>query len=162
MDYPYLNAYVLFGLVLLAGCASQIGSSLFPMGDTGATSSSVAPEKVDACSTPEACGMRLKKIIKDPKRDWVGQLQTPDVYANGTRLFSYRALRKKLSCGELDAALNEFKQAAPSLQAGHYERVRVLLTTVNRELRTERNKRCAAHAPQNDPAGSSTSSRSRG
>ena len=85
-------------------------------------------------------------MIDDPKRDWVGQVQPPDIYANGTRLFAYRALRKKLSCSELKRALEETKAAMPSLEPARYARVRTLITDVARELNVEHGNRCRSRA----------------
>jgi hypothetical protein len=85
-------------------------------------------------------------MINDPKRDWVGQVQPPDIYANGTRLFAYRALRKKLSCNELRRALEETNAAMPSLEPAQYTRVRTLITDVARELSVEHGKRCRPRA----------------
>jgi hypothetical protein len=81
-------------------------------------------------------------MVNDPKRDWVGQVQSPDVYAKGTRLFAYRALRKKLTCIELKRALDETTAAIPSLEPARYTRVRVLMTEVAHELGVEDGKRC--------------------
>jgi hypothetical protein len=85
-------------------------------------------------------------MIDDPKRDWVGQVQPPEVYANGTRLFAYRALRKKLSCTELKQALEETKAATPSLEPAQYASVRGLMTDVARELSVENSRRCRSPA----------------
>ena len=82
-------------------------------------------------------------MVGDPKRDWVGQPQSPEAYANGTRLFAYRALRKKLSCGELKIALQDTTAAATLLQTPRYERARTLTTAVGHELKIEQDKRCA-------------------
>ena len=42
--------------------------------------------------------MILSELSKDPKRAWIGQPQAAAEYANGTRFFAYRALRRTLSC----------------------------------------------------------------
>ena len=85
-------------------------------------------------------------MINDPNRDWVGQVQAPDVYANGTRLFAYRALRKKLSCNELKRAVEETNSAIPSLEPARYTSVRALMADVGRELSAEYGKRCRPRA----------------
>jgi hypothetical protein len=81
-------------------------------------------------------------MVDDPMRDWVGQPQSADGYTNGTRLFAYRALRKKLTCSELKRALDEMTAATPLLQPARYENVRTLAIIVARELKAEHGKRC--------------------
>jgi hypothetical protein len=83
-------------------------------------------------------------MVADPKRDWVGQPQSADGYADGTRLFAYRALRKKLTCSELKHALDETTAATALLQSVRYEKVRTLATAVSRELKAEHGKRCGS------------------
>jgi hypothetical protein len=135
---------LLLGLVVvLSGCAGQTGLSLFPSSPS-AEKETGRPTGVDACRTPEMCATELRKMIKDPKRDWVGQPQSPEAYANGTRFFAYRALRKSLSCAELKRALADTKAAASSLQSARYQRVRALSKDVDRELKTEHDGRCPA------------------
>jgi hypothetical protein len=135
---------VLLGLVLLSGCAGPAGLSLFPT-SIGAEKDLGRPAEADGCHTPETCAAELRKMIKDPKRDWIGQPQTPEAYANGTRLFAYRALRKTLSCGELKRALADTKAATSSLQPPRYQHVRALTKDVDRELKTEHDGRCHPH-----------------
>ena len=64
-----------------------------------------------------ACMVRLKTMIENPNRDWVGQPQAPVEYANGTRLFAYRALRGQLTCPQLASALGEIGAAAKAFAA---------------------------------------------
>ena len=130
--------------LLLSGCSAPSGFSFFTGSATGEKVSSGT--ETDTCSTPEKCTAQLRKMIDDPKRDWVGQVQPPDIYANGTRLFAYRALRKKLSCSELKRALEETKAAMPSLEPARYARVRTLITDVARELNVEHGNRCRSRA----------------
>src|SRR5262249_40291138 len=80
--------------------------------------------EADSCPTPEKCATQLRILVTDPVRNWVGQPQSADAYANGTRLFAYRALKKKLSCDELRRALVETETAGPSLQGPRYEAAR--------------------------------------
>jgi hypothetical protein len=133
------RAGALLGLGLLAGCAGSPGLSLLPF----TTNPDPAPAPAaKSCQTPEACAAELRKLVKDPKRDWVGRPQSPEVYANGTRFFAYRALRKKLSCAELARALEETQQATQTLEPGGLERVRALSVQVARELKSEQTRRC--------------------
>ena len=69
--------------------------------------------------------------------------QSPDGYSNGTRLFAYRALRKKLTCSELQRAVEDTKAAMTSLDAPPYNRARALAGEVTRELTSEQVKRCS-------------------
>ena len=64
-----------------------------------------ANDAVEICAPPQQCAVQLTVLVDDPKRDWVGQPQSADGYADGTRLFAYRALRKKLTCGELKLSM---------------------------------------------------------
>jgi hypothetical protein len=130
----------LLGFCLLAGCAGSSGTSLLPTLPFSLSSDPAPAPK--GCQTPEACTVELRKLVKDPKRDWIGQPQSPEVYANGTRLFAYRALRKKLSCGELARALEETRQATESLEPARLQKVRSLNVAVARELQAEQTRRC--------------------
>src|SRR5688572_29715661 len=44
-----------------------------------------------SCGSADQCRHMLKTMIDSPDRGWIGQRQSPDAYANGTRLFAYRA-----------------------------------------------------------------------
>jgi hypothetical protein len=100
------------------------------------------PTATSTCATVEKCAAELRKMVKDPKRNWIGQRQSPDAYANGTRLFAYRALRKDLSCKEIEHALEEINAARPSLAPARYARAQVLMTAAADELASEHGKRC--------------------
>ena len=128
---------------LIVSACSTAGS--FPLlsfpGLTGNDKASEAHE-ADTCPTPEKCAAQLRILVSDPVRNWVGQPQSADAYANGTRLFAYRALKKKLSCDELRRALAETEAAGPSLQAPRYAGARKLMSEVRGELGAEKSKRC--------------------
>jgi hypothetical protein len=103
------------------------------------------------CGNSQACLSELRALLADPVRAWVGKPQPPRVYANGVRLFAYRALRTKLSCVELHTALAEMEAAGRTLSgevsglnAGELSRIRTLNTEVEGELRVERARRCKA------------------
>ena len=92
---------------------------------------------------------RLKAMIESPNRDWIGRPQPPAEYANGTRLFAYRALRSQLTCAQITAALAEIGTAAasfttpvPGVSAQQVRRVLVLNSEVQRELQAEFTARC--------------------
>ena len=143
MRFDICRSGVVF-VLLLSGCASSGGFTLFSL----SPSPEKPPENAEAssCPTPEACAAQLKKLVGDPKRDWIGQRQSSDDYANGTRLFAYRALRKKLTCKELKGAIEDTKAAASLLQSPHHERARALTTTVAHELKSEQDRRCKPRA----------------
>lgn len=107
--------------------------------------------KASACGTPGECKLLLQAMVKDPKRRWIAQPETPAAYANGTRLFAYRALRARLSCLELSHAMHETEAAAKTFATPvsgvtpeQAARVRTLNAAVEGELRTERRRRCKA------------------
>src|SRR5262249_8212201 len=98
----------LAGLMLLGGCtspssqtASIFGGLLGPTAETqeAAAAPVAAPPaqpqvERSGCDNAAQCKSMLKTMIDNPDRGWIGQRQSPDAYANGTRLFAYRALRK--------------------------------------------------------------------
>ena len=93
--------------------------------------------------------VRLKAMIDDPSRGWIGKPQSAAEYANGTRLFAYRALHSQLTCPQLTTALNEVAIAANSyrapvqgVSAAQAKRVLALNSDVERELRAEFAGRC--------------------
>ena len=108
-----------------------------------------ATNEPGSCGNADQCGLLLRLMIDDPTRSWIGQRPSPGVYANGTRLFAYLALRAKLSCRELTLALHETQAAEhslngtiPGLTLDQVARVRALNTQVEGELRTEHAERC--------------------
>jgi hypothetical protein len=126
-------------LLILAGCATQEGEMLFSF----AGESKPPAADPDACGTPQDCAAHLKRLVKESNRDWIGVPQSPDGYSNGTRFFAYRALRKKLTCSELQRAVEDARAAMTSLDAPPYDRARGLAGEVTRELTTEQAKRCS-------------------
>ena len=143
-SFPNLNAGAVLVPLLLSGCASPGDFSLFTSSDTSEKESLAATTEKDTCPTPEKCAKQLKKMVNDPTRDWVGQPQSEEGYADGTRLFAYRALRKKLTCNELKRALEDTNAATSLLQPARYDQVRALTTAVAQELKAEQDKRCSA------------------
>jgi hypothetical protein len=107
--------------------------------------------KYEGCGTPAQCKTALKKMVDDRKRGWVGDHQPAAAYSDGTRLFAYRALRKKLTCRELTLALTEVHAAAkslagevPGVSPEQISRTRLLSTQVEGELSKEHGARCRA------------------
>ncbi|HSR81701.1 MAG TPA: hypothetical protein VLL28_13075 [Hyphomicrobiaceae bacterium] len=128
-------------LLMMSACGTGSSFSLPGFPSLGG-SENEASHEADACPTPEKCATQLRMLVTDPVRNWVGQPQSAEAYANGTRLFAYRALKKKLTCDELHRALVETETAGQSLQGARYEGARKLMTDVRRELGAERTKRC--------------------
>lgn len=153
---PPLRTTCIVGGLLLAGCAATGGQNsngapgLLDNLLTSALPSAPETEKTD-CGTAAQCKSALKTMIDDPNRSWVGQQQSPHVYADGTRLFAYRVLRKKLNCRELTLAVDEIRTASKSLNGPvpgvtpeQVSRTRALNTQVEGELVKERAGRCRA------------------
>ncbi len=108
-------------------------------------------EKKSGCGTPAQCRSALKAMVDSPQRGWVGQKMPPDAYTDGTRLFAYRALRKRLNCRELSLAVDEVRAVSkslngpiPGISADQASRTRALNTEVESELIRERSARCRA------------------
>jgi hypothetical protein len=150
------TAAVLAGF-LLVGCAGSSQSTTTPsLLDKLLATTTPAPETTaaptvekESCGTPAQCRSALKKMVDNPKRGWVGQQQAPAAYTDGTRLFAYRALRTKLNCRELTAALTEVRGASkslagevPGVSANQVSRTRALNGQVESELAKERGVRC--------------------
>jgi hypothetical protein len=105
------------------------------------------------CGTSEECASLLRTMVGDPTRSWMRQRPSFAAYANGTRLFAYRALRATLNCYELGVALDEidaFRQALTNppatLSVDRAIQIRRLSTDVANELRAELVRRCSANA----------------
>ncbi len=142
---------------LLAGCSGNSQSPTPNLLDKLLATTTPAPEppapapavEHESCGNPAQCRSALKKLVDSPKRGWVGQQQSPAAYTDGTRLFAYRALRTKLNCRELTAALTEVRAASKSLAGevpgaspDQISRTRALNGQVESELAKERGVRC--------------------
>ena len=102
-----------------------------------------------ACVSVDQCASVLKAMIDDPNRAWLSWPASATTLANGVRLFAYRALRSKLTCGELTTAVHEvtiamaaFAGPVAGLQKSQIDRARMLTAQVEEELKTERAGRC--------------------
>jgi hypothetical protein len=69
-----------------------------------------------SCGTVDECALLLRLMVNDPARSWIRDRASPAVYANGTRLFAYLALRRNLTWSELTLALDETRAAANVLK----------------------------------------------
>jgi hypothetical protein len=125
----------------LAGCASEQGG--VPFASLLAGEPAPLATAPDTCATLRDCSERLKSLVKNPNREWIGVPQSADEYSDGTRLFAYRALRKKLTCGELKLAVEDTKVALSTLEKPPHERAHILAGEVSRALIAEQAKRCS-------------------
>lgn len=147
-----VSAAFAFGVLLTVGGCSGPTSlpAIFPQ--LGKLTEEPPPEakkesqEAPPCKGAEKCAAHLRKLVSNPKRDWVGQKHGPDAYTDGTRLFAYRALKPKLTCSELARAYTETREAAPALKGETHAATRKLMAEVSNELRAERLKRCKTAA----------------
>lgn len=108
-----------------------------------------AAAPLSSCGSDAQCALLLKAMVEDPTRKWIGQSVTPVEYANGTRLFAYKALVRQLTCTEIamalleiDAADKVFRNAVPGVTPTQAKRVAALNREVGSELRVEQAGRC--------------------
>jgi hypothetical protein len=102
------------------------------------------------CGDGRDCLAVLRAMIDDPKQSWMMRAPTPAEFANGTRLFAYRALKTTLDCGklrfanaELDWAIDTFSSSRlEGVDAAHRARVTALAEAVHAEIEGEIKKRC--------------------
>jgi hypothetical protein len=105
------------------------------------------------CSAGGSCMNQLKRMVDGTNRTWIGRPEPPQQFADGTRLFAYRALRPNLTCRELSLALNEIDSSskkvldpASAVSSDRAQRVAALATDVAGELSTEHAARCTSSA----------------
>ena len=168
---PIALSAIVAACLLLAACASADPTAVFsafndvrthgaePGQELTVSSRSSAPNversrsasavKHLGCEKPENCVDRLKALVSNPDRRWVKQPEEPAAFANGVRLFAYRALQKKLTCDELAAALLETENAEKAFRgpvAGvrplQVVAARRLSVQIARDLRAETATRC--------------------
>jgi hypothetical protein len=120
-----------------------------------AQSERTLPPTVTSCNSDGDCLVVLSALLNDPRRRWIGQPQSAAEYANGTRFFAYRALKRRLSCRELKRASRDTKFAAArlsapasGLSAAQAASALLLSSAVGAELRTELATRCTAAPAQ--------------
>ena len=102
-----------------------------------------------SCDTADQCALLLRLMVDDPTRNWIAQRPSAPVYANGTRAFAFLALKARLTCQELDVALDDLQAADRSLIAAignlgreQVERVRALNARASESLLAEQAERC--------------------
>lgn len=131
----------------VGGCAGSNGASLLPfLGQNPPQEAQPAPKPRAGCKTAEACAAVLRKLVSGKNRDWIGKVQPPEAYDDGTRLFAYRALKRKLTCAELARAFHETREVLPSLVEQAHAGSRTLMQAIQRELAAERRSRCREKA----------------
>ena len=101
------------------------------------------------CGVGVDCLAMLREMVADPTQSWMMRAPTPMEFSNGTRLFAYRALRKRLDCGklrfagaEIDWALDTFSRDVEGMDAAQRARVAALAREVRAELEAEISQRC--------------------
>jgi hypothetical protein len=101
------------------------------------------------CGPGADCLAVLRAMLADPTQSWMVRAPTPEEFANGTRLFAYRALKSTLECGklrfanaELDWAVDTFKSGAEKIDPAHRARVAALAEAVRAEIAAEIKRRC--------------------
>jgi hypothetical protein len=114
-----------------------------------ALSESDLQQDTTRCGVGVDCLAVLRAMIDDPKQSWMMRAPTPAEFANGTRLFAYRALRKSLDCGklrfaaaELQWVMDTFGRDVEGLDEAHRARVAALALEVRGELEAEIKQRC--------------------
>jgi hypothetical protein len=123
-----------------------------------------APAKgAAACAGGNGCVAQLKGLVTGADRGWIGRPQAPQQFADGTRLFAYRALRPKLSCRELSLAIGEIAVAskrlldpASAIPQDRAQNVAALANDVAGELTSEQASRCATATGSRTSANSDT------
>ena len=118
------------------------------------------PSETSGGAEGEDSMAQLKRMVDGTNRTWVGRAEPPQQFAEGTRLFVYRALRPKLNCRELGLALTEIDSSSKRLQdpasavsAERVERVTALAADVAGELKSERAGRCSSTGTRTSAAG---------
>jgi hypothetical protein len=118
------------------------------------------PAEASAGADGEDSMAQLKRMVDGTNRTWVGRAEPPQQFAEGTRLFAYRALRPKLNCRELGLALTEIDSSSKRLQdpasavsPERVERVTALAADVAGELKSERAGRCSSTGTRTSTAG---------
>jgi hypothetical protein len=123
------------------------------------------------CRDAAACDGLLRTLVEGRDRSWILGPPTPQAHVSGVRMFAYRALRPRLTCGELAVGIEEMRSVPNALATkpagtttGDVERALDLAARVQEELRTERESRCrtapAPDQPQPQPPPASPAPRS--
>lgn len=125
--------------------------SIIPPAASPAPRPKRAVQQAQPCDEPQKCLDRLKLLVEGPDRAWIKHPEDPAALANGVRLFAYSALKKKLSCEELAAALLEIGNAnrayggsVPGVGAERLAAARALSDRIGKELNAEASGRCTA------------------
>jgi hypothetical protein len=138
-----------------------------PKAEPAKTATKTEPTKTAAktdtapCSAGGSCMNQLKRMVDGTNRTWIGRPEPPQQFADGTRLFAYRALRPNLTCRELSLALTEIDTSskkvldpASAVSSERAQRVAALATDVAGELSSEHSARCTGAGTRTTAAGS--------
>jgi hypothetical protein len=138
-----------------------------PKAEPAKTATKTEPTKTAAktdsapCSAGGSCMNQLKRMVDGTNRTWIGRPEPPQQFADGTRLFAYRALRPNLTCRELSLALTEIDTSskkvldpASAVSTERAQRVAALATDVAGELSSEHAARCTGAGTRTTAAGS--------
>ncbi len=103
-----------------------------------------------SCDTSDACVSKLKALLADKSRSWIGAPQTPADHIDGTRQFAYIALSKSLRCAELKAGIEDIAAQSKLLDGkSGFPASQVAATrAVNAQAREDLQKQMAARCPQ--------------
>ncbi|RTL72184.1 MAG: hypothetical protein EKK41_05995 [Hyphomicrobiales bacterium] len=103
-----------------------------------------------SCDTSDACVSKLKALLADKSRSWIGAPQTAADHIDGTRQFAYIALSKSLRCAELKAGIEDIATHAKLLdgKTGFAASLITATRAVNTQAREDLEKQMAARCPQ--------------
>lgn len=103
-----------------------------------------------SCDTSDACVSKLKALLADKSRSWIGAPQTPADHLDGTRQFAYIALSKSLRCTELKAGIEDIATHSKLLdgKSGLSASQVASARAVNAQAREDLEKQMAARCPQ--------------
>jgi hypothetical protein len=178
---PLASLCWLVGPALLAGCAWERGEP--PRGSikdpiarasTGAAKDMTAsppakqlqpqpraqapqPQQPRTCHDVPSCEALLRELIEGADRSWIARSETPEGLLTGVRMFAFRTLRPRLTCGELAVAMRQLRSVPEALRpapAGSSPedvvRATRLAAEVHDELRAESDARCRSASPPPD------------
>ncbi len=100
------------------------------------------------CETSEACVSKLKAMLDDKSRSWIGKPQSVAEHFSGTRQFAYIALSKELACPNLASALSDLDRGAKIVDGKHgftvrrEAAIRLVNARAQTDLRREMATRC--------------------
>lgn len=101
------------------------------------------------CRDTAACDSLLRTLVESRDRSWILGPPTPQAHVSGVRMFAYRSLRDRLSCGELSVGVEEMRSvpgvlatAPAGTTVADVQRAVALAAAVQGELTAEQDRRC--------------------